>query len=358
MPIEFRCESCSKLLRTPDESAGKKAKCPQCGTIVDVPAGGGDQAGASAPPETPSAQSSSPTPESLANDSNPFGASAPSVSVPDSDNPYASPSLSSSVVQAKQSLTGELTHNKISFDDLLNTAWSITMDNLGPMLTIGAILLGVNIGLTIINQVINTLANVSGVVAVIIGAQVISFLINIVAQTWIGIVSILFCTRMARDRQADLNVLSQAGPYLGRALGLTIVLGGIFLLLVLVFCGTPTLITWIVTQDGDSTAIAALAGMAVCIIPLMIVMFNFMLSLFFVIDRREGVFAAMGLSRKYMSGNKMTAFLTLLVMQILGGIFVLCTCCLGRALYDPFSILVLALMYLTATGQPFERPLK
>ena len=37
MALEFRCAGCSKLLRTPDESAGKKAKCPQCGEIVDVP---------------------------------------------------------------------------------------------------------------------------------------------------------------------------------------------------------------------------------------------------------------------------------------------------------------------------------
>ena len=38
MSIEFRCSGCSKLLRTPDEAAGKKAKCPDCGTILDVPA--------------------------------------------------------------------------------------------------------------------------------------------------------------------------------------------------------------------------------------------------------------------------------------------------------------------------------
>src|ERR1700677_1040762 len=39
MPIEFPCPSCSKLLRTPDASAGKKAKCPQCAAIVDIPVG-------------------------------------------------------------------------------------------------------------------------------------------------------------------------------------------------------------------------------------------------------------------------------------------------------------------------------
>jgi hypothetical protein len=37
MPIEFRCTSCGKLLRTPDDSAGKDAQCPSCGTVVPVP---------------------------------------------------------------------------------------------------------------------------------------------------------------------------------------------------------------------------------------------------------------------------------------------------------------------------------
>ncbi len=37
MPIEFRCGGCGKLLRTADDSAGKQAKCPDCGTVQMVP---------------------------------------------------------------------------------------------------------------------------------------------------------------------------------------------------------------------------------------------------------------------------------------------------------------------------------
>lgn len=37
MPIEFRCAQCQKLLQTPDETAGKQAKCPQCGAIQQIP---------------------------------------------------------------------------------------------------------------------------------------------------------------------------------------------------------------------------------------------------------------------------------------------------------------------------------
>ena len=37
MPIEFRCTQCQKLLRTQDDTAGKQAKCPICGTLVQIP---------------------------------------------------------------------------------------------------------------------------------------------------------------------------------------------------------------------------------------------------------------------------------------------------------------------------------
>lgn len=37
MPIEMRCAGCGQMLRVADEHAGKKARCPACGTVADVP---------------------------------------------------------------------------------------------------------------------------------------------------------------------------------------------------------------------------------------------------------------------------------------------------------------------------------
>jgi len=37
MPIEFNCTECGSLLRTPDNTAGQQAKCPQCGAVVGIP---------------------------------------------------------------------------------------------------------------------------------------------------------------------------------------------------------------------------------------------------------------------------------------------------------------------------------
>jgi len=37
MPIEFACTNCTRQVRVPDGSEGKKCKCPECQTILNVP---------------------------------------------------------------------------------------------------------------------------------------------------------------------------------------------------------------------------------------------------------------------------------------------------------------------------------
>ncbi|GAB4146713.1 MAG: hypothetical protein Tsb009_19530 [Planctomycetaceae bacterium] len=38
MTIEFECNNCRNVLRTSDDKAGATAKCPECGSLVNVPA--------------------------------------------------------------------------------------------------------------------------------------------------------------------------------------------------------------------------------------------------------------------------------------------------------------------------------
>jgi phage FluMu protein Com len=86
MPIDFRCTKCNRLLRTGDDAVGKQAKCPECGTIVDVPvspAGGEASGSPGAPPPGPAPDSQSPF--GAAADS-PFGAGGAG-----SENPYEAP---------------------------------------------------------------------------------------------------------------------------------------------------------------------------------------------------------------------------------------------------------------------------
>jgi phage FluMu protein Com len=50
MTIEFRCGQCNQLLRVPDNSAGKNARCPKCQALMQVPAPAADSSTAPPPP--------------------------------------------------------------------------------------------------------------------------------------------------------------------------------------------------------------------------------------------------------------------------------------------------------------------
>ncbi|MEE8450558.1 MAG: CD225/dispanin family protein [Thermoguttaceae bacterium] len=81
MPIEFRCTQCDKLLRTGDETAGKQAKCPECGAFMAVPGGEAAWAESAEPSATP-------PPPSSGSDS-PFASGG-------GENPYQSPGQANS----------------------------------------------------------------------------------------------------------------------------------------------------------------------------------------------------------------------------------------------------------------------
>jgi hypothetical protein len=106
MPIEFRCTHCQRLLRVADGTEGKRARCPECGSIEVIPAAGplGEDV-----PRTPPAWAEQAPPEAAPSAAraaygSPFGAPpgtgadapAPGMPppVPEGFNPYASPTTS------------------------------------------------------------------------------------------------------------------------------------------------------------------------------------------------------------------------------------------------------------------------
>ena len=84
MPIEMSCTGCGQTLRVADEHAGKKARCPACGTIAEVP-WAGVEVQPVAEPGNPFSPASQPAPAAPVG--NPFS-DRPEPKA----NPYASPS--------------------------------------------------------------------------------------------------------------------------------------------------------------------------------------------------------------------------------------------------------------------------
>ncbi|MEC8344418.1 MAG: hypothetical protein VXZ63_04695 [Planctomycetota bacterium] len=115
MPIEFTCSECGKTLRTPDDSGGKNGRCPDCGSIMVIPAKGGVHPSSPASQKQPTQKSATEStaemsdplgPGASPSPRNPLGVHAPSklpLASPTSRNPYQSPNAAATPYGARPS---------------------------------------------------------------------------------------------------------------------------------------------------------------------------------------------------------------------------------------------------------------
>ena len=115
MPIEFTCSECGKTLRTPNDSGGKNGRCPDCGSIMVIPAKGGVHPSSPASQKQPTQKSATEStakmsdplgPGASPGPRNPLGVHAPSklpLASPTSRNPYQSPNAAATPYGARPS---------------------------------------------------------------------------------------------------------------------------------------------------------------------------------------------------------------------------------------------------------------
>ncbi len=200
MPIEFRCTGCGKLLRTADDSAGKQAQCPQCGTVLIIP---------SAAPPAPAAE--------------PFNAyrspAAPSAPFP-SDQPFAS-----------------IVPTQIEIGALFSESWTIFKARWAEAVVAGLIFIGISMLFNILSTIGNVAAQASNEDAVIILFSLGNAIVQFVLGIWLQGGMILFMLRIASGRPAQYSDMFAAGSRLLPLLGGWILVGmmctvGLLLLIV------------------------------------------------------------------------------------------------------------------------------
>ena len=283
MPIEFRCTKCSKLLRTPDDTAGKQARCPQCGTILAIPA--------AAPASPPIAA--------------PLAAPAPA--------PYYSPEQTQAAVTNpnpyQSSLAGRLAtappasgagYGKLEVIDALSRAWKIFVTNMGSCIGIVVLYWVLYIGSMIVFGIcIMGGAMVFGPVgagrgggggggalsAVLVIVLIVGYVLMLLVQMYFIAGQLNFFLKVSRgDFDADVSKIFSGGRWVLPAVG------GAILAMICIFVGCFLLIV---------------PGI---IVGLMLSQF-----LYLIIDRNLGVFEAFGESRRITTGNKGMLFLTILL---------------------------------------------
>ena len=277
MPIEFRCTKCSKLLRTPDETGGKQARCPQCGTILAIPV----PAAAPATPPTP------PTPA-------PAGLSRAPLA-PASANPYQS----STVTSPSAGVTPAAGYGKLDVSDAFARAWAIFKPNVGRCIGIvllfylcylGLFLLfGAAIGFVSFAVRPGAGGNAGGGLPAIIAVIVVFFVVGPLLNMWLAAGQANFFLKVARgDRDASVSLLFSGGRWLLTILG-----------------------------AGILASLASFVGWVLCIVPGIIAALMFSQFLFSIVDRDLGVLESLSESRRVTSGNKGMLFVTLLVPSLI-----------------------------------------
>jgi len=309
MPIEFRCTQCDRLLRTPDGTAGKSAKCPQCGTVTPIPE-------AAPPPQT-----APPTPSQFDPPPQP-AAAAPglrdTVAHGDGANPYRSPT----VAAMHENIPRGYAPTVIDFSETLSRTWKLFKANMGAMVAGTMIILVCNL---ILGGVVGLafamiMGNADGVEAVVVWSvqQIVSQAIG--AFFWIGLIR--FTLQVARGEPCEFGALFSGGPWFLFGAAIQII-----------------------------TTLAVGIGFLLLIIPGIIIALMLSQAMFMLVDQNSDIMGSLRLSTEATKGNKMTILGLYIVTGAIGIVITVFTCLLGMIVVMPFMTLLSAVIYLGLTGQ-------
>lgn len=307
MSIEFRCHACNRLLRTGDDTAGKQAKCPDCGAVVAVPDGSAD-APLAAPLPSPSPAG------------NPFGSGAAGHEPADeTGNPYQSPSAHA-MAPAYTPTQGEFTPTRIDLEDVFSRTWTIFKEQWGTCLAAFVVVLVINVVTQIPLRVLKglTQADLS-----MLPLLILAYIIVNLFTFWVGLGQALYFLKIARGEPAELSDLFTGGRYFLPVLGAAIL-----------------------------TTLIVMCGLVLLIIPGIILALMFSQYYYLILDRDVGVMDSLSISKDLTDGNKLTLFLVGLVMSAIFCVIVVLTCGIGFLAVGPFMTLLFPVTYLAMTGQP------
>ncbi len=190
MPIEFQCPGCGATLRVDDEAKGRQVQCPKCGKIAQLP----DQL-SSTPPDVLSGQ--------------------------------AAPG------QVDENLPPrELIPSRMDLGSVISQSWKVYTAEFGLCLAVVVVFMA-------IQMAVGCVSKIPGDIELLIGIA------RWVLNTWLGAGLILFFLKAVRGQTLVINDLFAGGKYLLRLLGLYLIIGVFFGIILLVGCLLPAAIGYI-----------------------------------------------------------------------------------------------------------------
>lgn len=265
MPIEFHCTACNQLLRVPDDAAGRRAKCPGCDAVLEIPAA-----------------ATRPTPAEPT-----LGPIIGGTASPDRDRPFPLPGAETVYQPSMGVADGPIVPTKIELGVVLSESWRIFKGQMGLIIGAIVIVMLINWGYGAITEVLGIML-VESMGNAAIPAVFFMELFGQVLLIFIEIGQAMLILNIVRGKDASLNNLFQGGPYLLRVIGISIIYG------LMVVLGTLALI-----------------------VPGIILALMFGEYYLLIIDKNVAAMDSLSLSRQITSGNKGTLFLLGIVMFVL-----------------------------------------
>jgi len=189
-----------------------------------------------------------------------------------------------------------------------------------------------------------------GIVAVILTFA------SVIFQVWIGIGQALVMLNLARGRETSFNDVFRGGPLIVKVILASLLFG--FMIWGVVLIGAlPGLVAYASGAVPDQATLTTIfvLGVAVAMIVMILVAIRFSQFYYLIVERGAGPLEALRLSMEVTRGRVLGIFflgvLTFLVN--LGGLL---ACGIGLIVTGPFSVLMLAVTYLSLVGGPVADP--
>ncbi len=340
MTIEFNCSHCDKVLKTSDDKAGRRAKCPQCGEPITVPVsdavdtGDGFNGFDNSDAEAPVSEEQSFLAESPVREEDSFLASGTT------DCPMCGATIKAVAVKCRfcgetlqPSTEKGLEHRIINVSDVFSRAWEIYKSNLG--MCIGASLLSYFLMMVCMITVIAVLFGIGFAGFAVAGKNNEAMLIPMMILLYgVGMVAIYFVQfyfllglqsvmlKMTKDLNPGISELFSCSRFVWRMFLCSLVFGILIAL-----------------------------GLVCLVIPGIIVMLMFWPYSFLLIDRDLPGIDSFTEIKKYTKGN--LGSLTLIFLASFG-IYILgssLTYGFGAIFLLPFLVMVQTVAYAEMTNQ-------